>query len=434
MIFKVTAAFCNESQTNMLKMYYKKTPLYILLLFTAVIMHACSGKSPQPIVNANEIKTFLAELNTVDMSNKHLENINNRIQFLNRKMEQDNSGPVTAGLLAGALSQRFEETGNISDIITADSLLLVANRKFNGSKTQILQSLSINALKRHEFKASLEYAYNAYILGEHKSISAGMLFDVYIETGNYLQAVNILNDIGGRDEYSYLIRASKLKQSKGDIDSSIIYMKMALETARKNTGSAAEYNIKWTENNLAMLYFTNEDFETSYDVFMNSLNRDKNNYKALEGIAFIAAAHDKNFQLAEEILLYLSLKLQTPDPYLNLYKISKLAGNTETKKGYLDEFIKRTQNPQYGKMYNRYFAEIYAEEFRDFDKAKEIAFEEIAERPTPSSYYLLAWINSKQGDNKAAVDIIKNFVEGKTNDPTILIGIEKIYFEETKKM
>ncbi len=418
----------------MLNTYIKKIPICLLLLITALLMNACSRKSSLPVVNADEVRTFLAADNSENTYDKQLEETNKRIQFLNIKMEQDNSGPVTAGLLAGALSQRFEITGDINDIVSADSLLHIANTKFNGSKATVLQSLSANALKRHEFKASLEYAFNAYELGEHKSISAGMMFDAAIETGSYLQAENLLRTITNKNEFSYLIRASKLKQAKGETDSAVIFMEMALENARKNTGNTAKMTIKWAENTMAMLYYNNEEYEKAYELYISSLRRERNNYKALEGIALIAAVNDKNYKLAEDIQLFLASRLLSPDPYLNLYKISKLTGNAPSMKRYLDEFITRTKNPKYGKMYNRYLAEIYTEEYRDFDEAKSIALQEIDERPSPASYYLLAWINSKQGDNKTAIEIIKNFVEGKTHDPSILSGIEKIYFEETKRM
>ena len=75
-----------------------------------------------------------------------------------------------------------------------------------------------------------------------------------------------------------------------------------------------------------------------------------------------------------------------------------------------------------------------ADEYGDFDKAINIAQSEISERPTPASYFLLAWIYSKQGDNRKAIEIIKNNVEDKTFDPEILAKIDRIYLNETKKM
>jgi tetratricopeptide (TPR) repeat protein len=400
----------------------------ITLLSSSVIFFSCSKKSTETIVNAVEIRSIL----TAETGSSEIQHINRRINFFTEKVKKDNFGCVTTGMLGNAYSTRFSLTGDINDIITSDSLLNISNVKYNGTKASVFVSLSMNALVRHEFKRAVDYAYSAYNLGENKSISAGVLFDALVETGEYEAAKIRLNSLTDTKEVSYLIRASKYKELTGDMDSAIIFMQAALEESRTNPTRPGL--ICWANNSLAALYIKSKDYAHAYEHYINTLKLDRNNYKALEGIAVIASLNDGNYSLAEEILLHVSKKISSPDPYLNLYKLAKRQNDEVKKKDYLDKFMKLSSNPAYGKMYNRYLAEIYADEFRDFEKAKQIAESEINERPSPASYFLLAWVYFKSGDTGKAIDIIKNNVEDKTYDPEILTKIDRIYLDETKKM
>lgn len=413
---------------NKLKYFLSLTVLLLIAIFNLFVITSCSKKSSGNVVKPEEVRAFL----TTESVNPQLDKINSRIKFFQEKVQKDNFGTVTTGMLAGAYSGRFGITGNINDLVISDSLWEITNKKYNGTKASVYQSLSMNSLARHEFKKSLDYAFNAYEIGEHKSITEGMLFDANIETGNYEEAHKLLNSIKNNKEFSYLIRASKYKEITGDIDSSAIFMALALDIAKSNP--TRPVLITWTNNSLAAIYMKMEEYEKAYELYTGTLKLDPNNYKALEGIASIASINDKNYGFSEEILLGIAEKLHSPDPYLNLYKIAKLGGNDAKKKEYLDKFIALSSNPKYGKMYNKYLAEILADEYGDFSKAEQIALNEISERPTPSSYFLLAWVYYKQGNNAKAIDIIKNKVEDKTYDPEILAKIDRIYLNETKKL
>lgn len=411
-----------------LKYFISLSAAVLFLTAGTFIFVSCSKKDPETIVNSPEIRAYLS----ANTDNGQLSRINNRINFFGEKVKQDNYGCVSTGMLGNAYSSRFGLTGNINDLVTSDSLLNISCSKYNNTKASVFLALSMNALARHEFQRSVAFAYDAYDLGENKSISAGALFDALVETGEYEAAKIKLNSIKDEKEISYLIRASKLKELTGDLDSAIILMQMGLIQSEANPTRPGL--TCWINNSLASLYIKNEEYFEAYKHYLSTLRLDGNNYKALEGIALIASVNDKNYPLAEEILLNISGKVSSPDPYLNLYKVAKLMNDDVKKNTYLDKFMKISLNPQYGKMYNRYLAEIYAEEFGDFGKAKQIAESEISERPTPQSYFLLAWVCYKSGETEKAIDIIKNNVEDKTYDPEILSKIDRIYLDETKKM
>jgi pentatricopeptide repeat protein len=408
--------------------YFLSAIAGITLSSAAVMFFSCSEKSPEQIVKPEDTRPFLS----AEIKNPQLDIIENRIKFFTDKAEKDNYGAVTAGMLASAYSARFEITADINDLTESARLLDTARVKYNNSSASNLLSLSANSLMRHEFKKSVDYAYDAYILGEHKSLSTGILFDAYIETGNYEQARRLLSSIQNINEFPYLIRASKYKEITGDMDSAVIFMQLALDEAKKNPTRPGL--ITWTYNSLAAIYIKNGEYEKAYELYLSSLKIDPNNHKSLEGIALICSVNDQNYAFSGEILLFIAGKIQSPDSYLNLYKTAKLKGDELKKKEYLDKFIQLSSNPLYGKMYNKYMAEIYAEEFGDFTRALQIAEDEISERPAPSSYFLLAWIYYKKGDNEKAVEIIKDKVEDKTYDPDILAKIDRIFLTQTGKI
>jgi len=63
---------------------------------------------------------------------------------------------------------------------------------------------------------------------------------------------------------------------------------------------------------------------------------------------------------------------------------------------------------------------VLSEELEDFEQAQQLARTEIANRPTPKSYELLAWVHYNRGNFERAAEIVKQYVEGKTYEPTTL--------------
>src|SRR6188508_2986687 len=145
------------------KIKYFLSAAAVLAIGTIIVLFFISGfgKDTSPVVNPDEVRAFLRE----DRVNPELETLNNRIKFFGDKASKDNFGTVTTGMLAGSYSARFGLTGNINDIVISDSLWEIVCKEYNGTKASVYQSLSMNSLSRHEFRKSLDYANNAYLLG-----------------------------------------------------------------------------------------------------------------------------------------------------------------------------------------------------------------------------------------------------------------------------
>jgi tetratricopeptide (TPR) repeat protein len=117
-----------------------------------------------------------------------------------------------------------------------------------------------------------------------------------------------------------------------------------------------------------------------------------------------------------------------PEVYLMMAEAAGLEGNDEERTSHLRRFIQMASTPAYQTMYNRYLAVLAADEFDDAAGCVAIAKKEIANRPTPQSYELLAWGYYKQNNIDQALDVVRRHVERRTDEPIINYHLGMIYY------
>ena len=98
----------------------------------------------------------------------------------------------------------------------------------NGEKAGIHRSIAKNYISQHRFKEALSHLEKANALGENKKGTQKMLFDVYMELGNYDLAEGMLTEIKDFKDFDYLIRLAKWNDHKGDLDTAIDLMEKAM--------------------------------------------------------------------------------------------------------------------------------------------------------------------------------------------------------------
>ena len=146
-----------------------------------------------------------------------------------------------------------------------------------------------------------------------------------------------------------------------------------------------------------------------------------------KGLAWIAYSYEKNADEALRILDSINVNYNTPDYHLLRAEIAEYKGDDAQKEKELQEYKDKVNNPAYGEMYNAYNAVVYAEEFKDFDKALQIAQRDVNNRPTPETYHNLAYVHHLAGNNKKALTLIEDHVKGKTYEPMALYHSAIIY-------
>lgn len=388
------------------------------------MMLSCNQKS-NTVTSQKEYNKYL-EIK----DNKSRDFVQGEIDFWQKKFDAAPNQISYLSLLASNYSKLFENTGNVKYLYKAEELLLKSNETYKYSVVGTIRSLARNYISQHRFKEALVLANKALVIGEGMKETQKLLFDINMELGNYAQAEQNLTAINDASDFDYLIRISKWNDHLGDLKTAISLMEKAKDIAVLNENKPLEI---WTYSNLGDLNGHAGNIKKSYDYYLKTLELEPNNSYALKGIAWIAFSHERNTAEAKRIIDNISKRHHTPDFYLLKAQIAEYENNTVAKNENLAAYFQMLDSINYGAMYNKYNALIYADDKYTASKALEIAKIEIAHRPTPDSYDLLAWSYYNLGDFKKALEIAEKYVAGKSFEPKLNYHLATIYKANNKE-
>lgn len=330
------------------------------------------------------------------------------LDFWKNRINPKNPGLVNELKYAGTLIQRFHLTGNMQDVVTADSILSTSDRAFNHNETAPNMALVRNSILQHRFKDADSILENTKLYGLKIYESAVATFDVAFELGNYLLAESELKKIADYKDYGYNFRLAKMAHYKGVVDSAI--------AAMHRTVLLAEDNISLKQaglSNEADLHLHNSDLQGAYDLYVQSVRLSVADLHSIMGIGWIALVHDKNDTLAEKIFRFVQTKTKAPDPLYKLVSVADQRGDSIMEKKYADEFADQVTATVYGNMYNKYLIELYTGILHEPAKAAELAKREISSRTTPQTYAWYVWTLYCTGNLTEAEKIYQEHVSGK---------------------
>ncbi|HLV38136.1 cell surface protein [Xanthomarina sp.] len=394
--------------------YNKFIPMVLLLLF----LTSCHTNQNK-ITNMGDYNPYL-EIT----ENKTLQKANEELNFWEEKLEKEPGQYPYLAKVAGAQGQLFHVTGNIDYLIKAEESFIQVNEKTNYQQSGYLRSLARNYISQHKFKEALELLKKAETHGDNLKGTQKMLFDVYLELGNYDVAKTYLYKIKDVSDYDYLIRLSKWSDHQGDLQAAIKYMEQALAISE---ASKVDGFMQWSYTNIADFYGHNGEIEKSYTYYLKALALNPDDAYAKKGIAWIVYSYEKNPEEALRILNSISANHQAPDYYLFKAEIAEYQNNMDESSENLNQYFKAVANSKYGNMYNKYNAILYAEDLQKLESALQIANTEINNRPTPQSYDLLAWTYYKKQNYVKALAIAEEYIVNKTFEPEALYHLAKIY-------
>lgn len=388
------------------------------LVFTILFIFGCDTKSEQ-ITKSEDYNKYLTLKENKSMSFAHKE-----IDFWQKKFDAAPNQISYLSQLASNYSMLFEHTGNINNLYKTEELLTKANEANNYSRVSTIRSLARNYISQHRFKEALELANKALAIGEGKKETQKLLFDIQMELGNYPEAVKNLNAIRDMNSFDYLIRLAKWNDHKGDLNTAITFMEKARDIAEKDDNKTLKI---WSYSNLGDFYGHAGRIQESYDSFLKTLALDPKYSYALKGIAWIVFSKERNTKEANRIIDAIAVTHNTPDFYLLKSQIAQFEGNKNEEMKNRNAYFSMMENNNYGAMYNKYNALIYADDKQTVQKALEIAKIEVEHRPTADSYDLLAWSYLNVGENKKALEIAQNHVVGKSFEPKVQYHLAMIY-------
>ncbi|MEO0527612.1 MAG: hypothetical protein AAFZ89_10315, partial [Bacteroidota bacterium] len=344
-------------------------------------------------------------------------------ELWNSKIKPDSMQLTSFGIVAGQYNRYFKSTGDITYLKRAEQALKKAVDIAAIGKSGYYRALARNYISQHRFKDALQWAKKAHSLGSDLNASQSLLFDVHMELGNYEKAEQYLDSIKNMSDFGYLIRLAKWNDHNGDLDTTIRFMEMALRKAE----SSKNRDLKlWSYTNLADYYGHAGRIKESYDHYIKSLEIDPENAYAKKGIAWIVFSHERNPNEALRILNTITQENKAPDFYALKSEIADYMDDEKEKRNNLQQYFNRVQNPSYGDMYNTYTISFHWEN-NSLKQAFKLAQREIANRPTPESYDLLAYSYYRIGKLDKALAIVDRHIEGKTYEPGILLHMAEIY-------
>lgn len=361
-----------------------------------------------PIANPNDYETFLSQTSL----QREKEKLSGEIGFWEDKLVSTPGNYVFEKKLAGLFAKRFKLTGNPQDLYLSDSLFNTINQRIPG-QVGVLQSLTANAITQHAFRKAEGYITEAYNIGEKRFATSLMMVDVLLERGQMYSASQYLKDVASDSHFDYLIRDVKFQDQKGDLEKAISQMEKAADKAKSANN---DHLVNWSLSNLADMYGHDGQIKKSYNTYLKALSRNPSDLHSLKGIAWIAFSHDQNTAEAKRILTFLKSIHPVPDYDLLLAEIALFENDPATAAKFQQQFIAEASRPMYGNMYQRYICDLTS----NTPNALAIAKTEIAERPHPLSYDLLAWASFQNGNLKNAVEITENHVMHHTSEPVAL--------------
>ena len=386
----------------------RKIAILVLIVFFASCNEEQKKKpETEQIVNAEDYDKYLSTDNTLAYDEAL-----SKKEFWNKRLAKDSSGVGDLGPLAGAYTALFSTTGNVENLQKAEKLNEKAIEISANNKDVYVRSLAHTYISQHRFKEAKEILEESYSGVSNKHETELMLFDVYMELGEYDKAHTMLTNVKNNNDYNYLIRLSKWNDYKGDLDSAIKFM----EKARDIAESRGKKSLKtWTYSNIADYYGHAGRIEDSYKYYLKTLALEPDNAYAKKGLAWIAYSYEKDTEEANRILDSVMVNHKSPDYHLLKAEMAEFDNNETKVEKHNEKFLTSLSENDYKGMYNAYLIEYYAEDKPE--KALELAKEEVNNRATPETYSLLALAELKAGNKEEALQAIEQHVEGKTFEP-----------------
>jgi tetratricopeptide (TPR) repeat protein len=349
---------------------------------------------------------------------------NNEISFWQNKLDAAPNQLSYLLKIASNYSKLFEIKGDVKDLHKAENCILTYIKAYKYADSGPMRTLARNYISQHRFREALVLAEKAKSIGDGMNETQKLLFDVQMELGNYMEAAQSLQYLSKENDFDFMIRKAKWLDHHGELTTALTYMEDAMQLAEKSNNT---YLKTWIYSNMGDMYGHEGKITEAYDYYLKTLALDAHHTYSLKGIAWILFSHQKDTKEALRIIDEISKKHNTPDYLLLKSQIAQYENNDKAKKENLIKYFATLDHNDYGAMYNKYNMLIYADDDKNKQKALTIAEEEVAHRPTPESYDLLAWAYYNLGNTSKALEIQQKYVVGKSFEPSAKYHLAMIY-------
>lgn len=343
-------------------------------------------------------------------------------EFWSQRLTPDSSGVGDLGPLAAAYSQLFDATGEIEYLKNAEKLYQKAMRFSAHNKDVFARALARIYISQHRFKDAQILLEESYIGISNKRETELVLFDVYMEIGDYEKADSMLGRLKNTTDFSYLIRLAKWSDYKGNLDAAIKYLLKAGTIAESRKSKRL---MEWVYTNVGDYYVHQGNIQEAYRYYLKTLQLAPDNWYAKKRISWLVFAGEEDAAEANRILDAVMINHKAPDYFLLKAEMAEFNQDYKEIEMQTAQFILAAESPLYGAMYHTSLIPIYAS-FNP-EKGLLLANQELENRPTPEIYALVAFAQLSTGNAELALDIIDAHVNGKTSEPASLYYSALVY-------
>jgi tetratricopeptide (TPR) repeat protein len=292
-------------------------------------------------------------------------------------------------LLAGALVKRAETTGSAADYDQAWRILQEAERLEPGELSTTVKQAQV-LLSRHRFTLALALLQVPLKKHPDNTDLLALAGDARLEVGDLTGAGELFLRLADSSKrFSSFSRMSAVEEAKGNLEEAARWMKMAIATARRMGES--EDTIGWARAVLGEIFLKqgrNEDARTEYVAGLRDTPEHLLLTEHLAELEDLEGNYDTSVKLYRRIL---ARGRPDPENKVRLAEILEKTGSADDARQLrteAHEFCRRAVLAG-NEGYIRPLAKLYLRE-RDFQPAADLAFTDVALRPSVESKALLS--------------------------------------------
>ncbi len=345
------------------------------------------------------------------------------MQFWKGRIDPKLPRQVPESKYAGTLITRFHQFGDIRDVKEAEAVLRGVNKTYNNTLPGPFVALAGAAMLQHHFMQADTLFQTAKKIGVDGFNINTLSFDISFELGRYSTAGYFLSQMRGDKDYSFYFRQSKMDHLNANIDSAISNMLKAADLEKNEP-----YLQGIALSNAGDLYIHAGELQKAAALYKQCIRLNSIDFHSTIGLGWIALVHDQNDTLAEKIFKFVLSKNKLPDPLFKLYQMAQQRGDKALEKSYAEQFVAKSTDTIYGRMYNKYVIEILTGVLHNPAKAEALAKNELDNRATPQTY---AWYAYTLFENNKKDEAYKVFEQHVSGQP--LEGLELYYMGKLMK-
>ncbi|MEJ7625947.1 MAG: tetratricopeptide repeat protein [Ferruginibacter sp.] len=411
-----------------------KIYLLLLVLFGIALLLIVFKYSKTRSAKENKIYTLLHRKGS-DASSAEWKGFKKKVEGYISALKEEPAN-VKANLdLASAYIQEARVTGNYMYYDKAamkhvDNVLKVEPANFSA-----LFYKSVIFLSQHHFEEALQTAQKAQQINPHNSSVYGLLSDVYVEVGNYKEAVEMMEMQGVQPDTRSYSRISYLREIQGDYPGAIEAMKLAV-----SSGPSGAVETEWARTQLGNLYEKTGEIKKADSVYKLSLDYRPGFAYAYSGLARVAAFNKKYDQSIEYYLkadsqvTHHRFKEELADLFYFLQRDNE--ANKITKE-VITQLSKDAELANKDEDLGHYSDNSLALNFLktgDLGNALKHAETEYNRRhENVLMNETMAWVYYKKGNYRKALSFIKVALKTNSKNPDLLIKASMIYFKNGDK-